>query len=459
MSMPWCVCISRSREATIQERKVSGLGEGRGSENDTDQRGIHDFSSDDDANEMDDLLADLEGGERASERAPLLGVGLGGQASRHRRWQPPLIRQQAGGLGSTAVAAVAKDPVARQGAAATSTRWEHAMTTQDPASTPGFSISSSNNGLAGRLESTALPTVDVGGADFIHFASELGVNLATETYAHESILAALSAPLPAPWSAHPAPSEAPAGESGSVYYYNADSQESTYLHPLLQQTRFVVTRQRQEHERRFAGSSDASHRRPDLFGPSISIAQQADTTGQSSNTPVSIGEDLGQTTFQKDSAASGGSAVWEARRRQLEIAAESPELGYADPWAEPSANEKDATPQVPVVGDATPTAGYIDSWAAQQQQEQTQVPEEHLWSDVGAAGDSHDGTILMPPGSRQLEARLASLAAPDEFFATDHSSVSASSTFSRTTPNMAGNILAPPMAPQLEERLASLDTV
>ena len=118
MSMPWCVCISRSREATIQERKVSGLGEGCGSENDTGQRGIHDFSSDDDANEMDDLLADLEGGERASERAPLLGVGLGGQASRHRRWQPPLIRQQAGGLGSTAVAAVAKDPVARQGAAA-----------------------------------------------------------------------------------------------------------------------------------------------------------------------------------------------------------------------------------------------------------------------------------------------------------------------------------------------------
>ena len=456
MSMPWCVCISRSREATIQERKGSGLGNGRGSENDADQPGLDDFSSNDDGNEMDDLFADLEGGERTGERAPLLGVGLGGQASRHRRWQPPMIRQHAGGLASTAAPAVAKDPAARSGAAVTSTRWEHAITTQDPASTPGFSISStSNSGLAGRLESTAFPTVDLGGADFIHFASELGVNLATESYAHESIIAALSAPLPAPWSAHPAPSDAPAGESGSVYYYNADSQESTYLHPLLQQTRFVVTRQRQEHERRFALSSGASHRRPDLFGPSMAL--QADPTGQSSKTSVSIGKDLVQTTFQKENAASGGSAVWEARRRQLEIAAESPELGYADPWAEPSGDEKDASPRVPAGGDAT--AGYIDSWAAQQQQEQTQASEERLWLDAGAVGDSHDGTILMPPGSRQFEARLASLAERDESLPTDYSSVSVSGpgTYSRTAPSMAGNILAPPMAQQLEERLASID--
>lgn len=450
MSVPWCVCVSRSREATQLEHENFGIGR---------ELGLHGSASDDEANEMDDLFADLEGGERTGERAPLLGVGLGGQASRHRRWQPPMVQQQAGRLKSSPATAVASDPLVREGAAVRSTRQEHDVT-KHPSSSTRISVSgsSSNSGLAGRLESTAFPDVAIGGADFIHFASELGVNLATEPFAHESIVSALRAPLPAPWSAHPTPVDATPAECGSVYYYNADSQQSTYLHPLLQQTRFVITRQRQEHQRRLVGSGVAGERWPAL--PSSTVAQQDDSAGSSKK---NVGDDLGQLTPEIDNVASGGSIAWEARRRQLEIAAESPELGYADPWADPSGDEKDATPRAPLGNDAT--AGYIDSWAARQQQGQTQSPEEYLSSEGGlaAAVDSSDGTtsMLMPPGSDNLEARLAFLAEPQMSYAANPASTPtpAIRTNLHTAPEMRGDILAPPMARQLEARLASLDSV
>eukprot|EP01043_Picozoa_sp_COSAG02_P015640 COSAG02_NODE_671_length_18661_cov_9.755953_4_plen_800_part_00 len=447
MSMPWCVCISRSREATQQEHEDSGVGR---------EHGFHGSGSDGDLNEMDDLFADLEGGERTGERVPLLGLGLGGQASRHRRWQPPMIQQPADRSTPSSAAAVAMDPVVHQGASVSSTRREHARTMQHPTLSTSIDVggSSSNSSLAGRLESTAFSSVDVGGADFIHFASELGVNLATEPFAHESIVSALRAPLPAPWSSHPAPADAPPGECGSVYYYNADSQESTYLHPLLQQTRFVVTRQRQEHERRLAGSAAAG--KPWPAQSSATVAQQArDGTGRSKQ---NVGDELGQITPEKDNAASGGSVAWEARRLQLEIAAESPELGYADPWADPSGDEKDATPRAPVGNDAT--AGYIDSWAAQQQQGQTHSPEEYLSSEVGATAaiDTSDDTMLMPPGSHNFEARLAFLAEPEMSYAAIPPSapMTAPTTDLHTDPEMGEGILAPPMARELEARLASL---
>lgn len=452
MSIPWCVCITRSRQATLEERGAGG---------DSSESGggpSYNFSSDD-ADEMDDLFADLEGGDRTNERVPLLGVGLGGQASRHRRWQPPMINQQMATGGSRPAAA--SNPRLQQ--ESSSTRRNHGAPMEHQAPTSVTVSGTSNSNLAGRLESTALPTVDVSGADFIHFASELGVNLATEPFAHDSIVAALRAPLPAPWSAHPTPPDAPTGESGSVYYYNADSQESTYSHPLLEQTRFVVTRQRQEQHRGLKDSSSigfvSGRRTMATRTISPSTLQQPAFASVGSN---QSGPDLAQAVPETDDTASGASAAWEARRRQLEIAAESPELGYADPWADPGGSEEDVSPKVPPGRDVT--VGYIDSWAAQQQvheQEQARSPEHFAPTGlparepIGAAAiDSGNGTILMPPGSHNFEARLASLSGSSGIPKPTNSS---RHIMPAPTPAEVSGILAPPMAQQLEARLASLE--
>ena len=374
MSVPWCVCAGREREARREERRGGGAAVPAGSEGD----------------EMDDLFADLESGERA----PLLG--LGGQESRHRRWAPPLQRpdQQPSGGGPGRFAATAAELSAAQRAAAPS---------DFGVGSPAAGVTTSGpSSMAGRLESTHTPIVDVNGPDFMCLASELGVDLAAEGFLHQTLLQTLASPLPEPWTSHPVTPDiqAPPGV-GSVYYYNADAQQSSYIHPLRQQTAFAVQRLRQEHNRSSGavagmggGGAPSTSRPPPVPQPA---APQPPPAGAKMETI----EEAEETPEKKEQLA-----AWEARRQQLAQAAESPELGYADPWAAKAADGDGAGGRQ---GKDTPSregggggggaesgagSGYIDTWALQNEPEVPPAP-------------APAPKLLTPPNAKKLEEMLA----------------------------------------------------
>lgn len=240
-----------------------------------------------------------------------------------------------------------------------------------------------------------------------------------------------------------------AGEGGSVYYYNSDSQESTYQHPLLQQAKFAVDRQRQEHERSVSHHAGGSY--------SASRPPAAPPAERRQPLPLPVLHPLPVTPEQPQAQEnSEQSAAWEARRQQLELAAGSPELGYADPWAtQGDADEHASSPRVlgrgASIDAADLTAGYIDSWATQ---EEHSPPGSQPGLGQGVSIDAPAGfepepeQLLTPPGMGGLEARLARMAAPET-----PPSATAPATPSFTP---AARRLTPPTTRELEARLASL---